>query len=121
MAPRWQVYRCCRHIPNTGKNRAGRNSELFFSSYLALEGGLRVKRKDGYALTEQGNSMVILGTSSQMNYQLITLGSFLTKQRGETLHIRYIVEVPRSLPLMAVLAREMEQADALLNTAREVA
>ncbi len=86
-----------------------------------LEGGLHVKRKDRYAFTEHGKSMVILGTSSQMNDQLVILGSFLTKQRGETLHIRYIVEVPRSLPLMAVLAREMEQADNLLNTAREIA
>src|SRR5579859_1031851 len=67
-----------------------------------------------------GDIAVIVG-GAKLDSDLIYLGCQMAKGARRKVHFVHIIEVPRALPLKAVLTEESERADRLLNSAMEIA
>jgi nucleotide-binding universal stress UspA family protein len=64
-----------------------------------------------------GDIAVVIG-GEKLDSSLVYLGCQMAKGAKRKVHLVHVIEVPRALPLKAVLTRE---ADKLLNSAREIA
>lgn len=67
-----------------------------------------------------GDVEIVLG-GEKLDFNLVYLGCQMAKGAKRKVHLVYVIEVPRALPLKAVLTQESEQADQLLNSAMEIA
>ncbi|GCE47208.1 universal stress protein family protein [Thermosporothrix hazakensis] len=63
--------------------------------------------------------VVICG--DKLDYNLVYLACQMAKGAKRKVHLVHVIEVPRALPLKAVLTEESERADKLLNSAMEIA
>ena len=63
--------------------------------------------------------VVICGEKLDTN--LVYLGCQMAKGARRKVHLVHVIEVPRALPLKAVLTQESERADQLLTSAMEIA
>ncbi len=70
--------------------------------------------------TTSGDIVVVVG-GEKVDMNLIYLGCQLAKGARRKVHLVYIIEVPRAQPLNAVLPKESERADTLLNKAMAIA
>jgi nucleotide-binding universal stress UspA family protein len=68
----------------------------------------------------RGTIVVVLG-GEQLDLNLVYLGCQMAKGAKQRVHLLHVIEVPRSLPLKAVLTQESERADKLLNSAMQIA
>src|SRR6266567_66527 len=64
-------------------------------------------------------AVVICG--DRLDSNLVYLGCQMAKGAKRKVHLVHVIEVPRALPLKAVLTQESERADKLLNAAMEIA
>ena len=64
-------------------------------------------------------AVVICG--DKLDFNLVYLGCQMAKGAKRKVHLVHVIEVPRALPLKAVLTQESERADKLLNSAIEIA
>jgi nucleotide-binding universal stress UspA family protein len=76
--------------------------------------------KSALAECSAGDIAVVIG-DEKLDSNLIYLGCQLAKGARRKVHFVHVIEVPRALPLKAVLTQESERADELLNTAMEIA
>jgi nucleotide-binding universal stress UspA family protein len=67
-----------------------------------------------------GDIAVVIG-GEQLDANLVYLGCQMAKGARRKVHLVHVIEVPRSLPLKAVLTKEAERADKLLNAALQIA
>ncbi|MBO0778805.1 MAG: universal stress protein [Ktedonobacteraceae bacterium] len=67
-----------------------------------------------------GDIAVVIG-GEQLDANLVYLGCQMAKGARRKVHLVHVIEVPRALPLKAVLTRESERADKLLNAAMQIA
>jgi len=64
-------------------------------------------------------AVIICG--DKLDFNLVYLGCQMAKGAKRKVHLVHVIEVPRALPLKAVLTQESERADKLLNSAMEIA
>jgi nucleotide-binding universal stress UspA family protein len=76
--------------------------------------------KSALAECSPGDIVVVVG-DEKLDSNLIYLGCQLAKGAKRKVHFVHVIEVPRALPLKAVLTQESEHADELLNSAMEIA
>ena len=76
--------------------------------------------RSALAECSSGDIAVIIG-DEKLDANLVYLGCQLAKGARRKVHFVHVIEVPRALPLKAVLTEESEHADELLNSAMEVA
>lgn len=67
-----------------------------------------------------GDIAVIIG-GEQLDTSLVYLGCQMAKGAKRKVHLVHVIEVPRSLPLKAVLTQESERADKILQSAMQIA
>ena len=67
-----------------------------------------------------GDIAVVIG-SEKLDFDLVSLGCRMAKSAKRKVHLVHVIEVPRSLPLKAVLERESDQANKLLGSALQIA
>lgn len=67
-----------------------------------------------------GDIAVVIG-GEQLDTNLVYLGCQMAKGAKRKVHLVHVIEVPRALPLKAVLSKESERADKLLNAAMQIA
>ncbi|HEX4205373.1 MAG TPA: universal stress protein [Ktedonobacteraceae bacterium] len=67
-----------------------------------------------------GDIAVIIG-GEQLDTNLVYLGCQMAKGAKRKVHLVHVIEVPRALPLKAVLTEESERADKILNVGMQVA
>ncbi len=67
-----------------------------------------------------GDIAVVIG-GEKLDFNLVYLGCQMAKGARRKVHLVHVIEVPRALPLKAVLTQESERADRLLTTAMEIA
>ena len=67
-----------------------------------------------------GDIAVVIG-GEKLDLNLVYLGCQMAKGAKRKVHLVHVIEVPRALPLKAVLTQESERADQLLNSAMEIA
>ncbi len=67
-----------------------------------------------------GDIAVVI-SGEQLDFNLVYLGCQMAKGVKRKVHLVYVIEVPRSLPLKAVLTQESDRADKLLNSAMQIA
>lgn len=67
-----------------------------------------------------GDIAVVIG-GAKLDLNLVYLGCQMAKGAKRKVHLVHVIEVPRALPLKAVLTQESERADQLLNSAMEIA
>src|SRR5436305_10298627 len=67
-----------------------------------------------------GDIAIVIG-DEKLDSNLVYLGCQLAKGARRKVHFVHVIEVPRALPLKAVLTEESERADELLNSAMEIA
>jgi nucleotide-binding universal stress UspA family protein len=67
-----------------------------------------------------GDIAVVL-CGDKLDGNLVYLGCQMAKGAKRKVHLVHVIEVPRALPLKAVLTQESERADKLLNAAMEIA
>lgn len=70
--------------------------------------------------TTTGDIVVVVG-GEKVDINLTHLGCQLAKGARRKVHLVYVIEVPRAQPLNAVLPKESERADELLNKAMKIA
>jgi nucleotide-binding universal stress UspA family protein len=68
----------------------------------------------------EGGIVVVLG-GEKLDTNLVSLGCQMAKGAKRKIHLVHVIEVPRSLPLKAVLTQESERADKLLASAMQIA
>jgi nucleotide-binding universal stress UspA family protein len=68
---------------------------------------------------ERGIVVVLSGENLDTN--LVSLGCQMAKGAKRKVYLVYVIEVPRALPLKAVLTQESERADQLLTSAMQIA
>jgi len=74
------------------------------------------------ALGEGTNGdIAIVINGAKLDSDLIYLGCQMAKGAKRKVHFVHVIEVPRTLPLKAVLTEESERADKLLSEAMEIA
>ena len=76
--------------------------------------------KSALAECSSGDIAVVIG-DEKLDSNLVYLGCQLAKGARRKVHFVHVIEVPRALPLKAVLTEESERADELLNSAMEIA
>jgi nucleotide-binding universal stress UspA family protein len=76
--------------------------------------------KSALAECPAGDIAVVIG-GEKLDSNLVYLGCQLAKGAKRKVHFVHVIEVPRALPLKAVLAQESERADQLLNDAMAIA
>jgi nucleotide-binding universal stress UspA family protein len=67
-----------------------------------------------------GDIAIVIG-GEKLDSNLVYLGCQMAKGARRKVHFVYVIEVPRTLPLKAILTEESERADHLLNSAMEIA
>lgn len=67
-----------------------------------------------------GDIAIVVG-GEKLDSNLVYLGCQMAKGAKRKVHFVHVIEVPRTLPLKAILTEESERADQLLNTAMEIA
>ncbi len=67
-----------------------------------------------------GDIVVVIG-GEKLDFNLVYLGCQMAKGARRKVHLVHVIEVPRALPLKAVLAPESDRANKLLNSAMEIA
>jgi nucleotide-binding universal stress UspA family protein len=67
-----------------------------------------------------GDIAVVIGGET-LDSNLVYLGCQMAKGAKRKVHLVHVIEVPRALPLKAVLTQESDRADKLLNSARDIA
>ena len=67
-----------------------------------------------------GDIAVVL-CGDKLDANLVYLGCQMAKGAKRKVHLVHVIEVPRALPLKAVLTQESDRADKLLNAAMEIA
>ncbi len=87
--------------------------------------GSKVKEETEISKSALGESVVgdiaIVVNGEKLDSNLIYLGCQMAKGARRKVHLVHVIEVPRSLPLKAVLTQESEQADQMLNSALAIA
>ena len=73
------------------------------------------------ALGAVAGDIAIILSGEPLDITIISLGCQIAKAAKRKIHLLYVIEVPRVLPLKAVLAQESERADTLLNSALALA
>jgi nucleotide-binding universal stress UspA family protein len=68
----------------------------------------------------EGGIVVVL-SGERLDTNLVTLGCQMAKGAKRKVYLVYVIEVPRSLPLKAILTQESERADKLMAAAMEIA
>ena len=67
-----------------------------------------------------GDIAIVVG-GEKLDSNLVYLGCQMAKGAKRKVHFVHVIEVPRTLPLKAILTEESERADRLLNAAMEIA
>ncbi|HLG64375.1 MAG TPA: universal stress protein [Ktedonosporobacter sp.] len=67
-----------------------------------------------------GDIAIVIG-GDKLDFNLVYLGCQMAKGAKRKVHLVHVIEVPRALPLKAVLTNESERADRLLSSAMEIA
>jgi len=67
-----------------------------------------------------GDIAIVIG-GDKLDFNLVYLGCQMAKGAKRKVHLVHVIEVPRALPLKAVLTNESERADQLLSSAMEIA
>jgi len=67
-----------------------------------------------------GDIAIVIG-AEKLDSNLVYLGCQMAKGAKRKVHFLHVIEVPRTLPLKAILTQESERADQLLNSAMEIA
>ncbi|HTI15805.1 MAG TPA: universal stress protein [Dictyobacter sp.] len=67
-----------------------------------------------------GDIAVVL-SGEKLDANLVYLGCQMAKGARRKVHLVHVIEVPRALPLKAVLTQESEEADQMLNSALKIA
>ncbi len=67
-----------------------------------------------------GDIAVVIG-GEKLDSNLVYLGCQMAKGARRKVHFVHVIEVPRALPLKAVLSEESERADQLLTSAMQIA
>ena len=67
-----------------------------------------------------GDIAIVIG-GEKLDSNLVYLGCQMAKGAKRKVHFIHVIEVPRTLPLKAILTEESERADQLLNSAMEIA
>ncbi len=67
-----------------------------------------------------GDIAVVIG-GNKLDFNLVYLGCQMAKGAKRKVHLVHVIEVPRALPLKAVITQESERADQLLNSAVAIA
>lgn len=65
--------------------------------------------------------IAVVVDGKKLDIELVRLACLMAKKARRKVHLVHIIEVPRTLPLKAVLTKESEVADKLLNEAMTVA
>jgi nucleotide-binding universal stress UspA family protein len=65
--------------------------------------------------------IAVVVDGKKLDMELVRLACLMAKRAKRKVHLVHIIEVPRTLPLKAVLTRESEVADKLLNEAMAIA
>src|SRR5579859_5490651 len=76
--------------------------------------------KSALAECSTGDIAVVIGGET-LDSNLVYLGCQMAKGARRKVHLVHVIEVPRALPLKAVLTQESDRADKLLNAARDIA
>lgn len=67
-----------------------------------------------------GDIAVIID-GKQLDTELVRLACLMAKRAKRKVHLVHVIEVPRTLPVKAVLTKESEDADKLLSSALAIA
>jgi nucleotide-binding universal stress UspA family protein len=67
-----------------------------------------------------GDIAVVI-SGEKLDTNLVYLGCQMAKGAKRKVHLVHVIEVPRALPLKAVLTQESERADQMLNSAVSIA
>lgn len=85
--------------------------------------GAREKRATELSTSMLGGgpdgAIVVIVGGDALDAHLVSLGAHLAKSAKCQVHLLHVIEVPRTLPLKAVLTAESEHADKLLGAALE--
>ena len=65
--------------------------------------------------------IAVIVEGNKLDNELVRLACLMAKKAKRKVHLVYIIEVPRTLPLKAVLTKESEHADKLLTKALNIA
>ncbi len=65
--------------------------------------------------------IAVIVEGKKLDNELVRLACLMAKKAKRKVHLVHIIEVPRTLPLKAVLTKESENADRLLNEALSLA
>jgi nucleotide-binding universal stress UspA family protein len=65
--------------------------------------------------------IAVIVEGNKLDNELVRLACLMAKKAKRKVHLVHIIEVPRTLPLKAVLAKESENADRLLNEVLSIA
>lgn len=65
--------------------------------------------------------IAVIVEGKKLDNELVSLACLMAKKAKRKVHLVHIIEVPRTLPLKAVLTKESEQADRLLTEALSIA
>src|SRR6266702_5245854 len=65
--------------------------------------------------------IAVVVDGKKLDIELVRLACLMAKKARRKVHLVHIIEVPRTLPLKAVLTKESEHADLLLDEALSVA
>lgn len=65
--------------------------------------------------------IAVIVEGNKLDNELVRLACLMAKKAKRKVHLVYIIEVPRTLPLKAVLTKESEHADKLLTDALAIA
>src|SRR5579863_158466 len=76
--------------------------------------------KTAPAVGATGDIAVIV-EGKKLDNELVRLACYMAKRAKVKVHLVHVIEVPRTLPLKAVLTKESENADRLLNEALSLA
>jgi len=68
-----------------------------------------------------GGDIAVVVSGKRIDSNLVYLGCQMAKGARRKVHLLHVIEVPRSLPLKAVLTQESERADQLLHAAMDIA
>lgn len=76
--------------------------------------------KSALGANTPGDIAVVIG-GEKLDSNLVFLGCQMAKGAKRKVHLVHVIEVPRALPLKAVLTQESERADELLKSALHIA
>lgn len=76
--------------------------------------------KSALGESSAGDIAVVI-SGEKLDANLVYLGCQMAKGAKRKIHLVHVIEVPRALPLKAVLSQESERADQLLTAAMQIA